>query len=66
MNIPRNDSTTTAPQGVKISPSAGILDAADLSKEYNQRITTVLEHHGKLYVGSWEYSFVGQYGINYV
>ncbi|XP_027124821.2 protein STRICTOSIDINE SYNTHASE-LIKE 11-like [Coffea arabica] len=65
VNAPKNDSTV-APQGVKFSPSGEILAMVDLSKEYNSRITIVIEYNNKIYVGGRNFPFVGQYDIKYV
>ncbi|XP_027169192.1 protein STRICTOSIDINE SYNTHASE-LIKE 12-like [Coffea eugenioides] len=65
VNVPKNDSTV-APQGVKFSPSGEILAMVDLSKEYNSRITIVIEYNNKIYVGGRNFPFVGQYDIKYV
>lgn len=65
VNTPKNDSTI-APEGVKISPSGEILAIVDFSKEYNRRITVIVEQAGKIFVGGLNITFIGRYEIVYL
>ncbi|CAK9147870.1 unnamed protein product [Ilex paraguariensis] len=64
VNYQTYDSTpVAAPVGLRIITSGKVIETVDLSDEYNQRITTVQQQLGSLYIGTRFANFVGVYKI---
>ncbi|CAI9113424.1 OLC1v1014027C1 [Oldenlandia corymbosa var. corymbosa] len=63
-----NNKTSTGapfPLGIKFSPEGELLAVVDFSKEYQRRITNVLQQGNELFVAGVNASFIGRYELQY-